>query len=110
MDLTVIPWLLLAGFMVGTIVFSLELRWVGMLFFAFKERTSSVGKLVILSLLSSGPWVLVVIGILAYYQHRQLWARWVFVGFCAALVVDAFVAVRALKQRSANSGPPTHAA
>ena len=111
MDLTIIPWLLLAGFAVGSLVFSLEVRWVGMLLFAFKERTSSsLGKLVLLSLLSSGPWVLVVIGVFAYYEYRQLWARWVFVGFCAALVVHAFQVVRLLKQRSATPGPPTNAA
>jgi hypothetical protein len=90
--------LVVFGFLAGTLVFSRVGRWVGTLYELLKDRSevrasSRAGKLVSASLLSSGPWILVVAGVFAYYVISEPWAVWLFVGFCGAIAVFCLLSI-----------------
>jgi hypothetical protein len=98
MELIVPMALVLVGFFAGTLVFSRVGVWVATLYELLKDRTevrasSRVGKLAAASLLSSGPWVLVVAAVFAYYVISKPWAVWLFAGFCGAIVVFCLLSI-----------------
>jgi len=98
MDLLLPIALVVVGFVTGTLVFSRVGRWVVTLYELLKDRTearvsSRVGKLVSVSLLSSGPWILILVTVFAYYVISKPWATWLFAGFSAAIVVFGLLTI-----------------
>jgi len=90
--------LVIVGFFAGTLVFSRVGQWVATLYELLKDHTemrasSRVGKLMSASLLSSGPWILIVAAIFAYYVISKPWAVWLFAGFCGAIVVFCLLSI-----------------
>jgi len=84
--------LVVAGFLIGTLVFSRVGQWVATLYELLKDRTevrasSRAGNLLSALLLSSGPWILFVTVAFAYYAISKPWAVWLFAGFCGAIAV-----------------------
>ena len=90
--------LVMIGFLTGTLVFSRVGRWVATLYELLKDRTevhasSRAGRLVSVSLLSSGPWILIVAVVFAYYVSSKPWAVWLFAGFCGAIAVFCLLSI-----------------
>src|SRR5258706_10818941 len=90
--------LVVAGFLPGTLVFSRVGHWVATLYELLKDRTevrasSRAGELLSALLLSSGPWILIVAVIFAYYAISKPCAVWLFAGFSAAIAVFCLLSI-----------------
>jgi hypothetical protein len=110
-EMLISPGLVVVGFLVGTFVFARVGRWVATLYELLKDqpevRASRAGRLVSASLLSSGPWILILAVVFAYYVSSKPWAVWLFAGFCGAIVVfslfSIYLARKAASARRENA-------
>ncbi len=98
--------LVMVGFFTGTLVFSRVGQWVATLYELLKDHTevrasSRAGKLVSASLLSSGPWIIIVAVVFAYHVVSKPWAVWLFAGFCGAIVVFCLLSIYLARKAAA---------
>ena len=79
------------GMVAGAILVSALSRWARVISEA--RRTEPLAhrwrRVALVSLLSSGPWVLVAFGIFTYYEHSAPWVPWFFGGVVVWVVYVA---------------------
>jgi hypothetical protein len=98
---------LIVGFFVGNLAFATVSRWLyGLLEIlrareAPPQRAAVASRLVVGTALSSGPWILVVLAIIAYHVSSEPWANWLFIGFAAAIAFLGFLAVYLWRKQKA---------
>lgn len=99
---------LVAGFFVGNLAFASVARWLYALWEILRapraptERAAVVSRLVVGTALSSGPWVLITLGVIAYHVRSEPWANWLFTGFAAAIAFFGLLALYVWRKRKAR--------
>jgi hypothetical protein len=106
--------LVLAGFILGTFLFSRGGHWLLGIFAVIKSRRASgapplAARLAAATLLASGPWLFIAVGAFAFYVRGQSWAIWLFGGVCVALIYFSGLSVH-LARKAAASSAKKHAA
>ena len=97
---------LVAGFFVGNLAFASTARWLYVLWEILRapqaptERAAVASRLVVGTALSSGPWVLIILAVIAYQVSSEPWANWLFTGFAAAIVFFGFLALYIWRKRN----------
>lgn len=95
-----------AGFMAGNIAVAGLGRWIVALGEIKRGSDETRGKVLrsfFATLLSSGPWIVVILGGCAYYLRHESWLPWVAAGFCMALVFLGYLFFAARRKRLARA-------
>ena len=99
----------MAGFLIGNLVFSKIARWLATIHAISKSQDPSPKAVQIASatLLNSGPWFAIAVGVFAYYAHSKAWALPIFIGAVVALLyvigLGLYVARKIRQRRNANA-------
>jgi hypothetical protein len=95
------------GFLVGALLFARVGRWLVSIHEVVKDQTADakVARLAAAALLSSGPWLLIVVLVLGYYFASQSWAMWAFGGLCGAIVFFSLLSVHLARKAKARARP-----
>jgi hypothetical protein len=93
------------GFFLGNLLFSAVGRWIATLYTIAKDRTkagarSKNWKIASVTLLSSGPWMLVVVPFFAYHVHSKTWAMWLFAGVFTSILFFSVVTIHFARKAS----------
>jgi hypothetical protein len=83
----------MVGFLIGNLLFAKIGRWAVAIYEVTRDPGggSKGGRLANVTLLSSGPWFAIAVGIFAYYAHAQTWVVPIFVG--AVIAIGLFSAI-----------------
>ena len=104
MDVVVNILLGMVGFLIGNLLFSGIGHWVAAVYEIWKDDVEAKpGRIVSVTLLSSGPWFVVVVAFVAYYIHSQPWALWIAIGAVTAIILFTGLGVY-FARRSAQRG------
>jgi hypothetical protein len=101
---------LVVGFFVGNLAFASVARWLYGLWEILRaqeappQHAAVASRLIVGTALSSGPWVLVILAVIAYHVSSEPWASWLFTGFAAAIAFFGFLALHLWRKRKAR--PP----
>jgi uncharacterized membrane protein len=80
----------MVGFLLGTFLFSNVGLWIHRLAEFWKEGDAVLamaGRMASVSLLHSGPWFAVILGVFVYYTHEKVWAQPILVGIATSVAV-----------------------
>ena len=111
MDLSSILVALVAGFLAGNLVSTTVGHWIVASAEILHSSPQGWRMVAAASLFNSGPWLLVVVGVVAYYVHSEPWAVWFFGGLGGAVfLLGGLMVIFAVKHRNVEARRTKNAA
>jgi hypothetical protein len=110
-DLSSILAALVAGLFAGNLVSIGVVRWIATSAELLHSSPQGWRMAAAASLFNSGPWLVVVVSVFAYYVHSEAWAPWFFAGLGGALLLfGGIIVIFTVKHRHAEARRAKNAA